>query len=436
MHLRFFRNRFRRTRCLGPFLIAAAGFVALFQPFTASPAPAVIVEAGPFERRQVVTRFSVPPRTAEFVLSRKGTNFPVQLSPDGTATFILEHLPAGQSVTFSVIPTSNSPATPPARIQAERTGQRIELKRRGAVSSSETAVSATPSDLLLAYQAEPAPFPRDNIKDLFRRDGYLHPIRAPNGVVVTDDFPVNHIHHHGVWAAWTKTEFQGRHPDFWNMGDGTGRVEFESVDRTWNGPIHAGLQARHRYVDLLSKPPTTALNERWTLTVYAAPADPEGTWYCDLEIEQNLATKDPLHLPEYRYGGIGLRGNWAWNGPTNTLFLTSEGETDRDKGNLSRGRWCDMSGLVDGAHAGIAILGHTANFRAPEPMRLHPTEPFFCFAPQQAGDMEISQGKPYMMRYRLVVHSGAPKASELNRIWNDYVHPPLARFVASNPGER
>ena len=37
-----------------------------------------------------------------------------------------------------------------------------------------------------------------------------------------------------------------------------------------------------------------------------------------------------------------------------------------------------MSGTIDGQEVGITILGHPDNFRAPQPMRLHPTEPFFC----------------------------------------------------------
>ena len=76
---------------------------------------------------------------------------------------------------------------------------------------------------------------------------------------------------------------------------------------------------------------------------------------------------------------------------------------------------------------GIAILGHPDNFRAPQPMRLHPTEPFFCFAPQQLGDMEIAAGKPYISRYRFVVADGAPDRAELERIWNDYAHPPAVK---------
>ena len=62
-------------------------------------------------------------------------------------------------------------------------------------------------------------------------DGVLNIWVAPTGNigagrVITGDYPPDHIHHHGVWFAWTKTEFEGRHPDFWNMGDGTGTVEF------------------------------------------------------------------------------------------------------------------------------------------------------------------------------------------------------------------
>ena len=63
--------------------------------------------------------------------------------------------------------------------------------------------------------------------------------------MVTDDYPPDHFHHHGIWFAWTKTEFEGRHPDFWNVADGTGRVEFVAVDQTWSGSVHAGFKSRN-----------------------------------------------------------------------------------------------------------------------------------------------------------------------------------------------
>ena len=62
-------------------------------------------------------------------------------------------------------------------------------------------------------------------------------------------------------------------------------------------------------------------------------------------------------------------------------------------------------------------------------MRLHPTEPFFNFAPQQAGDMAIKPGETFTARYRFVVHDGAPDRAELDRLWNDFATPPTVRLL-------
>ena len=94
---------------------------------------------------------------------------------------------------------------------------------------------------LLRYQAEPGEFPRPEIKEAFRRGGYLHPIRTPSDRLVTDDFPTNHVHHHGLWMPWTKTVFEGREPDFWNMGTDKGRVEFVAIDEVWSKDGRAGF---------------------------------------------------------------------------------------------------------------------------------------------------------------------------------------------------
>jgi hypothetical protein len=83
-----------------------------------------------------------------------------------------------------------------------------------------------------------------------------------------------------------------------------------------------------------------------------------------------------------------------------------------------------MSGSVRGQIAAAAILGHPNNFRAPQPMRLHPTEPFFCFAPSQLGDWKIVPNRPYVSRYRFLIQDGPPDAAEIDRLWNDFASPP------------
>jgi len=229
------------------------------------------------------------------------------------------------------------------------------------------------------------------------------------------------VHHHGIWFPWTKTVFEGRAPDFWNMGDNKGKVEFAAFGMNWSGQVHAGFEAEHRFVDLTAPGPKVALNETWKVTAYNIGAN---YFVFDLVSTQRCATSAPLQLPKYHYGGLGFRGNWSWNGADKCFFLTSNGETDRKKGNETRGNWCHISGEVDGEQTGVAILSHPDNFRSPQPMRLHPTEPFFCFAPSQEGDWSIEPGKPYISKYRFIVSDGAPDKRQIDALWNAYAYPP------------
>lgn len=269
---------------------------------------------------------------------------------------------------------------------------------------------------ILRYQAEPGELPRKDIKEVFKRGGYVQSLFTPAGKLVIDDFPPNHIHHHGVWSPWTKTEFEGRDPDFWNMGDGKGRVEFVSLGETWAKDGKVGFQTKHRFVDMTAKPEKVALLETWDVGI----ASEEKRNIIDLTITQTCATDSPLKLPEYHYGGLGFRGNRAWNGADNCKFLTASGITDRNKVNTSKEPWCWVGGKVDGQTCGVTILCHPSNFRAPQPVRAHPTEPFFCYAPQQGGAFEIVPGKPYVARYRLIVTDGEPDAAAAKKWAEEY----------------
>ena len=46
---------------------------------------------------------------------------------------------------------------------------------------------------------------------------YLHPVYAPNGVVVTDDFPQDHPHHRGVSWMWPIVIVDGQTYDLWTI---------------------------------------------------------------------------------------------------------------------------------------------------------------------------------------------------------------------------
>ncbi len=373
-----------------------------------------MVSAGAFDRERSIVTFFAGPGFAKYRGLRDEQNrlIALQIDENGDATFILNSLPASGTRTFQFV--QDDPSAPV--LQIKRDGSRLTISGNASIVS---------------YQAEAGDLPRPSIPKIFQRGGYLHPVYTPGGKIITDDFATNHLHHHGIWMAWTKTEFQGRHPDFWNMGDGKGRVEFVALDKTWSGKVHGGFAARHRFVDSVGGVPVTALNETWKINVYqmaATRGSHRPRYVFDLISTQTCASPDPLHLPLYHYGGLGFRGHELWNGKEQTHFLTSEGISDRVQGNGTTGRWCHISGDIDGSRSGIALFNHPANYRSPQPMRLHPAEPFFCYAPQQQGDMEIKPGTPYISRFRFVVQDGEPDRKELDRLWNDYAHPPRVKI--------
>ncbi|AOS45176.1 hypothetical protein Verru16b_02252 [Lacunisphaera limnophila] len=376
----------------------------------ASPAWRVTVPAAEVDRVAVVVSFPLPagaPRTGLLQDSKGLPTAALQVDPDGTARFLLPRLAAGQAPVFTLTAVPSEAKV----VESVTSDRQVNLLVRGVP--------------VLDYWTAEEPLPNDKVPKKFLRSGHIHPVRSPGGVVITASYPANHLHHHGIWAPWTKTEFQGRKPDFWNMGDLTGKVEFVALSRTWSGPVHGGFVAQQRQVDLSAPTPVTALNETWELTTYDVP-DQVPMRIFDLVITQTCATSDPLILPEYRYGGLGFRGHDQWNGADQATFLTSEGETDRIKGNTSRARWVHIGGRIDGATAGLGILGHPDNFRAPQPLRLHPTEPFVCFAPSQLGEFRIEPGRPYVMRYRFVVTDGPADAALLEACWQGYAQPAAA----------
>ncbi len=281
---------------------------------------------------------------------------------------------------------------------------------------------------VLHYQAEKSELPRADLEPIYRRGGYIHPVVTPGGTVITDDYPRNHKHHHGIWFPWTNTIFEGRKPDFWNMGKGTGTVEFTGLHSQWSGPVHAGFSSSHQFVDLIAKPKKVALTETWRVQVYAT-----GKAYHLFELEsvQRCAGGSKIQFPQYRYGGLGFRGHGDWDGKENCFYLTANGESDRIKGHATRARWCHVGGRTGGKLGGIGVLCHPGNFRFPQPMRIHPSEPFFNFAPSQTGDWEIKPGEEYVSRYRFVVTDGKPDAALLERLWRDYAHPPRVEVYAA-----
>jgi hypothetical protein len=392
----------------------SAGASLLAQPTTpTSVLPRLVVEAGETARTHALVTVQLPPtvRGADLQLRHEetGETVPLQIGPYREAWAVLPAIPAQKAIRYRIEPSLKGAAAD--RATATRDGSRVRV-----------ALDGKPA---LAYVGEPLRLP-PGVEDVYERGGYIHPVQTPSGRRVTEDYPLDHKHHHGIWAAWTSTRFGGRSPDFWNMADRKGRVEFERLARVWSGPVAAGFEARHRYMDLLAPTATTVLLEDWRVVAYPPVAGARPAHVFDLAITQTLTGATALELPTYRYGGVGMRGRREWDGKDKAFFLTSTGR-GRVTGHGTRATWVHMSGDVDGQRAGLAMLSAPDNIQSPQPTRIHPTEPFFNFAPQQAGPFAIRPGEVFRMRYRFVVMDGPPDATLLDAMWQDYASPVRAR---------
>jgi hypothetical protein len=264
---------------------------------------------------------------------------------------------------------------------------------------------------------------------LYERSGFIHPLWSPTGAVLTDIHPPDHIHHVGIWMPWTKTEFEGKEIDFWNLNKGEGTVRFVKFLSTSSGPVYGGFQAEQEHVALkVADGEKVILREVWDVRVYDVGGPDKGYWLVDFKSIQRCIADSPLHQVEYRYGGFGFRGARQWK-DEDSACLTSEGKTRVD-GHATRACWCDNSGKIENWQ-GVTFYSHPENFRHPESMRIWPPEHkhvFFNFAPSQLGDWEMKPGEDHVFRYRLYVHEGKVNVKDVERIWHDYAEPPQVKL--------
>ncbi len=263
----------------------------------------------------------------------------------------------------------------------------------------------------------------------YARSGYLHPLFAPDGQVVTDDFAPDHPHQHGVMFAWTNTTFEGRDINFWDQKAQTAKIEHVEVLDMFDGPVCGGFDVALRHIDLTAPSgPKPVLDETWSVRVYNV----DDRFLFDIHSVQRCAGESPLVINQYHYGGMAIRGRREWLQPGAGDFLTSDGKTRAD-GNHSRPNWVTMHGILDDRTYYLTMFSSPHNFRAPQPVRLHPSKPYFVFAPLVLGEFQIRPSTPYESRYRFSVRDGKLDPDRTEQLWQDYSDPPQVMRVESAP---
>ncbi|MEL6592855.1 MAG: PmoA family protein, partial [Bacteroidota bacterium] len=282
------------------------------------------------------------------------------------------------------------------------------------------------NEAILTYHPH-TQYPPDSLPDYYQRSGFIHPLYSPKGKILTADFPAGHTHQHGIFFALVNTEFRGRFTDFWNQQKETGTVRATAANLQGDSL----LIAQHEHLALQNGDTIVALREEWQLSVQKKAA----FHVVDLQSTLYPAGTDSLLIKQYKYGGLGIRGNEAWNNLQYELldnkpidladpkvqlaFLTSKGDF-RIAANHTRPDWIIMLGKLEGEFTGLVLMGSPRNFRFPQPVRVHPEMPYFSVSPMVLGDFVLHPGDSLVSRYRILTFDGVEPLTELDKEWRAY----------------
>ena len=397
----------------------------------------ITVDAGQYDRENVMVNadlqgINIDLANSHFVLVENVLGSDVDIETqlevaDGPKLFwkISDKILAGKSRNYSLRKVNNSQVL-------KSGGGAIEV-----INENGNLLVKSQGKNVLQYNFKEAPLPND-VPDIFNRAGYIHPLWSPKGEVITRIQPPDHYHHLGIWNPWTHTKFKGKEIDFWNLASGQGTVKPVTITSKTSNTLFGGFKVVHDHVDLNGITPQgyeVALKEEWNVRVWNLTED---AWVIDFISTMNCATDSALTIMEYRYQGFGFRATEKWDDKTATL-LTSEGKNKED-GNGTKARWCDINGISSDGTAGVLFITHPSNFNYPEPIRIWPVgenkgkeNVFFNFNPAMDRDWILKPGIDYQLKYRMYVYDGKIDASKAEKIWQDFAFPPKVKVELTFP---
>ncbi len=234
-----------------------------------------------------------------------------------------------------------------------------------------------------------------------RRAVYLHPVFAPDGTVLSDDFNPNHPHHRGIFWAWPSITVNGKKDDIWGVGG------FRQQFVRWEGRETTGDTARLAVENGWYDGDRKFVEEH--VTIVAHPAEGHRrTLDFTLRFE---AVSDPVTVvgtPDQQkgYGGFTFRFATPEGGGSKTVITTDQGVSAQD-GVMSRHPWAQIGGIYKGKAAGARVEDDPSNPGYPKNGWLMRHE-LCCLNVSYPGrdPIVLQPGKPLTLKYRVILFAG------------------------------
>jgi len=184
---------------------------------------------------------------------------------------------------------------------------------------------------------------------------YIHPLYAPNGVVLTDDFPKDHYHHRGVSWMWPVVKVDGKTYDLWTIKGIA--AKFEKWIRKEAGFDGATLAVRNGWYIEDRK----VVEEQVEVVVWPAAAGRRNVDFT-LQFRAVAAGVEIGGSPDAHKGYGGFNVRFAPRTAT-TIRTPASGDVPDSDGIPQP--WAELAGDFAGRHASLRIAIDPANPAAP-----------------------------------------------------------------------
>lgn len=266
-------------------------------------------------------------------------------------------------------------------------------------------------DSVLFYQKEPK-----NLNGKYERCNYIHPLWGIDGMVLTEDFPADHLHHRGIFWAWHQIRIDGQ-----RIGDGWELKDFEQeVTDVEYISTKGGVAVLKTEVDWKSElwkkqgEKVPYLREKTTIFIH-----PKTDNYRKIDFEISLlALEENLSIGGSEdvkgYSGFSVRMIL----PKDVKFIGSKGEIEPQNEAVQSAGYVNISGSVgkNNSEGGIVMVDNAQNPGYPQPWILRARNSMQNAAYPGNTTIPVSTTKPLVLKYSLLVYSGSLNDKKIVKI--------------------
>lgn len=266
---------------------------------------------------------------------------------------------------------------------------------------------------VLFYQTEPK-----SLDGKYERCNYIHPLWAEDGTILTEDFPVDHLHQRGIFWAWHQIWIDGQ-----RIGDGWEIKNFDQKVAEVEYSQKAGSAALKTEVfwksNLWKKEGKEIpyLKENTIITIH-----PQTGSYRKIDFETRLlALAENLEIggseDEKGYGGFSVRMVL----PDDVSFTGPDGKVTPQNEAVQSPGYVNVSGsiLKDGKHGGIVICDNPENPGYPQSWILRAKNSMQNAVYPGNRRISISTHEPLVLKYSLLVYSGNLSNKKIQKTQQD-----------------